>query len=173
MSYSCSLAGRIDSRFTWGPNRSCSTNCPQTQATAPAAHRSRAAAGSCSRIAVTVPVRSPTRSLRNSSPFLRRRSSALRTISAWDTKIPSCSSRTCTASEDRVALGRHLMRKTALITGGTGGLGTAVTARLLDDGWRVVVPWIVESELERVQQRERLELVRADLFDPTAVGEAV
>ena len=47
---------------------------------------------------------------------------------------------------------------TAIVTGGTGGLGTAVVARLLDDGWRVVVPWIVESELERVQPRDGLEL---------------
>ena len=65
------------------------------------------------------------------------------------------------------------MGKTALITGGTGGLGVAVTDRLLDDGWRVVVPWIVEAELERVQQRDRLELVKADLFDPAGVADAV
>ena len=65
------------------------------------------------------------------------------------------------------------MGKTALITGGTGGLGVAVTDRLLDGGWRVVVPWIVEAELERVQQRDRLELVKADLFDPAGVADAV
>ena len=34
-------------------------------------------------------------------------------------------------------------------------MGTAVTARLLDDSWRVVVPWIVESELERIQVQAR------------------
>ena len=60
----------------------------------------------------------------------------------------------------------------AIVTGGTGGLGSAVVGRLLSDGWRVVVPWIVESELERVPEREGLELVRADLFDPGA-AEAV
>ena len=38
--------------------------------------------------------------------------------------------------------------------------------RLLDDGWRVVVPWVAERELERVERHERLELVQADLFDP-------
>jgi NAD(P)-dependent dehydrogenase (short-subunit alcohol dehydrogenase family) len=65
------------------------------------------------------------------------------------------------------------MGKTALITGGTGGLGTAVTGRLLDDGWRVVVPWIVEAELERVQEREGLELVQADLFDAVGVAGAI
>jgi NAD(P)-dependent dehydrogenase (short-subunit alcohol dehydrogenase family) len=52
-------------------------------------------------------------------------------------------------------------------------LGTAVTTRLLDDGWRVVVPWIVEHELERVQQREGLELIQADLFDQDSVAEVV
>ncbi|MBV8430623.1 MAG: SDR family oxidoreductase, partial [Solirubrobacterales bacterium] len=61
----------------------------------------------------------------------------------------------------------------AIVTGGTGGLGAAVVRRLLDDGWRVVVPWIVESELERVEQRPGLELVQADLFDPPAVAEVV
>ena len=54
---------------------------------------------------------------------------------------------------------------TVVVTGGTGGLGSAVTRAFLDDGWRVVVPWIAERELERVQEHERLTLVRADLFD--------
>ena len=61
----------------------------------------------------------------------------------------------------------------AIVTGGTGGLGSAVVARLLDDGWRVVVPWVVEAELERVPEREGLELIQADLFDPDAVGAVV
>ena len=65
------------------------------------------------------------------------------------------------------------MRRSAIITGGTGGLGSAVVARLLDDGWRVVVPWIVEGELERTPAREGLELARADLFDPDAVASVV
>ena len=65
------------------------------------------------------------------------------------------------------------MQSTAIITGGTGGLGAAVVARLLDDGWRVVVPWIVEGELERVQERPGLELVKADLFDPGDVQSVV
>src|SRR6059058_1867777 len=55
---------------------------------------------------------------------------------------------------------------TALVTGGTGGLGAAVTRELLGRGWRVVVPWIAERELERVEPHERLELARADLSDP-------
>ena len=65
------------------------------------------------------------------------------------------------------------MERTAIVTGGTGGLGSAVVERLLDDGWRVVVPWIVESELERVEEREGVELVQADLIDPDAVASVV
>lgn len=65
------------------------------------------------------------------------------------------------------------MSQTAIITGGTGGLGSAVVGRLLDDGWRVIVPWIVESELERVPPRDGMELVQADLFDPDAVASVV
>lgn len=65
------------------------------------------------------------------------------------------------------------MQRTAIVTGGTGGLGAAVLTRLLDDGWRVVAPWIAEQELDRVQAREGLELVQADLFDPEAVRAAV
>jgi NAD(P)-dependent dehydrogenase (short-subunit alcohol dehydrogenase family) len=61
----------------------------------------------------------------------------------------------------------------AIVTGGTGGLGSAVVARLLDDGWRVVVPWVVESELERVGERDGLALIQADLFDPDAVKQVV
>jgi NAD(P)-dependent dehydrogenase (short-subunit alcohol dehydrogenase family) len=65
------------------------------------------------------------------------------------------------------------MDRTALVTGGTGGLGAAVVGRLLDDGWRVVVPWVAERELERVERREGLELVAADLFEADAVAGAV
>src|SRR5215212_7559206 len=63
--------------------------------------------------------------------------------------------------------------RSALVTGGTGGLGAAVAARLLDDGWRVVVPWVAERELERVERRDGLELVQADLSEPDAVAAAV
>jgi NAD(P)-dependent dehydrogenase (short-subunit alcohol dehydrogenase family) len=61
------------------------------------------------------------------------------------------------------------MDRTAIVTGGTGGLGSAVVSRLLDDCWRVVVPWIAEAELERVERRDGLELVEADLFEQASV----
>lgn len=59
---------------------------------------------------------------------------------------------------------------TAIITGGTGGLGAAVTIRFLEAGWRVVVPWRQERELGRLPSHERLEPLEADLFDPEAVA---
>jgi NAD(P)-dependent dehydrogenase (short-subunit alcohol dehydrogenase family) len=65
------------------------------------------------------------------------------------------------------------MARTVLISGGTGGLGSAVTKTFLDDGWRAVVPWIEERELERVEPRDGLELVQADLFDAGQVARAI
>jgi NAD(P)-dependent dehydrogenase (short-subunit alcohol dehydrogenase family) len=65
------------------------------------------------------------------------------------------------------------MDRTAIVTGGTGGLGSAVVQAFLDDGWRVVVPWVAERELDRLPEREGLELVQADLFDHDAVQAVV
>jgi len=65
------------------------------------------------------------------------------------------------------------MERTAIVTGGTGGLGAAVTRTLIDDGWRVVVPWYDERELARVDENERLDLVQADLTDPGSAAEVV
>jgi NAD(P)-dependent dehydrogenase (short-subunit alcohol dehydrogenase family) len=63
--------------------------------------------------------------------------------------------------------------RSALISGGTGGLGVAVVEAFLADGWRVTVPWIAERELERLPEREGLELVRADLGKPEDAAAAV
>lgn len=60
-----------------------------------------------------------------------------------------------------------------LVAGGTGALGGAVLRELLDAGHPVTATWVVERERERVQEEEGLSLVRADLFDPDAVDEAV
>jgi NAD(P)-dependent dehydrogenase (short-subunit alcohol dehydrogenase family) len=65
------------------------------------------------------------------------------------------------------------MDRTAIVTGGTGGLGSAVVARLIADGWRTCVPWVVEKELERLPSREGLELMKADLFDPDSASAVV
>jgi NAD(P)-dependent dehydrogenase (short-subunit alcohol dehydrogenase family) len=61
---------------------------------------------------------------------------------------------------------------TVLVTGGTGGLGGAVTESFLAAGWRVVVPTREPMEDETVQ-REGAELVPADLLEPDSVAEVV
>jgi len=66
---------------------------------------------------------------------------------------------------------------TVLVTGGTGALGRAVLAELLDAGARVVTTWIAEREREAVAaelgSREGLELVEADLLSDEGPGAAV
>jgi NAD(P)-dependent dehydrogenase (short-subunit alcohol dehydrogenase family) len=62
------------------------------------------------------------------------------------------------------------MPRSALISGGTGGLGVAVVEAFLAAGWRVVVPWVAERELERLPPRDGLSLVEADLFEPDSVA---
>jgi NAD(P)-dependent dehydrogenase (short-subunit alcohol dehydrogenase family) len=62
------------------------------------------------------------------------------------------------------------MASSVLITGGTGGLGAAVTRAFLDGGWRVVVPVYEDAERERVPADERLVLESADLFDPASAA---
>lgn len=61
------------------------------------------------------------------------------------------------------------MARTVVVTGGTGGLGTAVTERLLDDGWHVVLPWRSKSEVDGFLEHDQLTLVEADLLDEAAV----
>jgi NAD(P)-dependent dehydrogenase (short-subunit alcohol dehydrogenase family) len=65
------------------------------------------------------------------------------------------------------------LTRTVLVTGGTGGLGTAVTTRFLHGGWRVVVPWIAPGELPRLPEHDMLELTETDLFDDPAVAGCV
>lgn len=66
------------------------------------------------------------------------------------------------------------------MTGGTGGLGGAVTETLLAQGWRCLVPFAVAREAEALEQRvadgsarARLSLLEADLFDEDAVARVV
>jgi NAD(P)-dependent dehydrogenase (short-subunit alcohol dehydrogenase family) len=63
-----------------------------------------------------------------------------------------------------------------LVTGGTGGLGRAVVAELLDAGAQVVAPWLVEKEREGIEaelgDRDGLTLVEANLLEDGA-GAAV
>jgi NAD(P)-dependent dehydrogenase (short-subunit alcohol dehydrogenase family) len=58
------------------------------------------------------------------------------------------------------------MTDSVLVTGGTGGLGTAVTTAFADAGWRVVVPY-------RSHAPSGVVGVKADLADPAQVASAV
>jgi NAD(P)-dependent dehydrogenase (short-subunit alcohol dehydrogenase family) len=60
---------------------------------------------------------------------------------------------------------------TALITGGTGGLGVAVVEAFLAHGWRVVVPDILAGPHERLP--DGAEAIQADLTDPDDVARVV
>lgn len=60
----------------------------------------------------------------------------------------------------------HMAERSVLITGGTGGLGGAVTAAFLDNGWRVVLP--VRDHTAAVP--DAVMPVPADLSDPAAVA---
>ncbi|MET7970452.1 SDR family NAD(P)-dependent oxidoreductase [Micromonospora sp. NPDC005305] len=63
-----------------------------------------------------------------------------------------------------------MAERTVLVTGGTGGLGGAVTAAFLTAGWRVVVP---EREGSGNTPATGPVHVTADLLDPDGVARAV
>ncbi len=63
--------------------------------------------------------------------------------------------------------------KIVLITGGSGGLGKAVTRSFLDHGATVVVSYIVDKEIEELKQTigdaQNLDCMKADLTDENSV----
>jgi NAD(P)-dependent dehydrogenase (short-subunit alcohol dehydrogenase family) len=60
--------------------------------------------------------------------------------------------------------------RSALVTGGAGGLGRSVVDALIRAGWRVVVPLEREGDLD---ERDGLTTVVADLTDPDDVSRAL
>jgi NAD(P)-dependent dehydrogenase (short-subunit alcohol dehydrogenase family) len=65
------------------------------------------------------------------------------------------------------------MTRTVIVAGGTGGLGGAVTAELLEGGWRVVVPGRSEESLAALGTHEALAPIIADLSDPAGAADVV
>jgi NAD(P)-dependent dehydrogenase (short-subunit alcohol dehydrogenase family) len=65
------------------------------------------------------------------------------------------------------------MPRTVVVAGGTGGLGSAVTAEFLAAGWRVVVPGRDDASLAQLGSREALNTVVADLSDPADAQQVV
>jgi NAD(P)-dependent dehydrogenase (short-subunit alcohol dehydrogenase family) len=65
------------------------------------------------------------------------------------------------------------MTRSVIITGGTGGLGAAVTKAMLAAGWHAVVPWVAQRELERLPADPRLQPIEADLFAAESVTACV
>lgn len=65
---------------------------------------------------------------------------------------------------------------TVIVTGGTGGLGTAVVRRLVDAGHRPLVTWVVREEHERAAREfagEPVTFRELDVLDPEAVAALV
>src|SRR5689334_23777430 len=60
--------------------------------------------------------------------------------------------------------------RVVVVTGGTGGLGRAVVARLLSEGARPVVTWRSERELRDFPSADRVRLEKLDLADESAVN---
>jgi len=62
--------------------------------------------------------------------------------------------------------------RNVIVTGGTGGLGQAVVAAFVAAGDRVVVPWIVAAEAERIRARfADVVLVEADVAEDAAAAQ--
>jgi NAD(P)-dependent dehydrogenase (short-subunit alcohol dehydrogenase family) len=58
------------------------------------------------------------------------------------------------------------MTRTVVVAGGTGGLGSAVTAEFLAAGWRVFVPGRSEKSLAELGEHDGLNTLVTDLSDP-------
>jgi NAD(P)-dependent dehydrogenase (short-subunit alcohol dehydrogenase family) len=57
-----------------------------------------------------------------------------------------------------------LKNRVAVITGGTGALGRAVSERFLEEGGQVAVPWIVEAEVPMFNQRMGNRFAASNIF---------
>jgi len=63
-------------------------------------------------------------------------------------------------------MGGVMSGRSVIVTGGTGGLGQAVVAAFTELGDRVIVPWIVKDEADRIRARfPDAVLIEADVAD--------
>lgn len=67
------------------------------------------------------------------------------------------------------------MKKTIVVTGGTGGLGTALTRRLVGKDYRLAVTYLLPEEATRFEEEfdlpeDELTLTRVDATNPEAVS---
>lgn len=65
------------------------------------------------------------------------------------------------------------MVKTAIVTGATGGIGDAVTARLVSDGFRVIAIGTRRAALDDLRRRYGCEGIAVDIGDAAAVETAL
>ena len=75
----------------------------------------------------------------------------------------------------RDSLYAETVSKTVIITGGTGGLGTALVRRLMDRDWRIAVTYLLPDEAEEFEKEfevdeDRVLLTRVDCTNPEAVN---
>ncbi|MFC0627955.1 SDR family NAD(P)-dependent oxidoreductase [Kribbella deserti] len=63
------------------------------------------------------------------------------------------------------------MTRTVIVAGGTGGLGSAVTAEFLTGDWRVIVPGRSESGLAELGDDQALHTIVTDLMDPAGAAQ--
>src|SRR5262245_10810833 len=87
--------------------------------------------------------------------------------------------RRCSAWPGRAEEGALVKGRVAIVTGGTGALGQAISHRFLGAGAIVCIPYAVPEELERLRASlapdllARLHVARADVTDEGAFGEFV
>lgn len=61
------------------------------------------------------------------------------------------------------------MKKTAIVSGGTSGIGVGVSHALARDGWQVIAAGVSQSEIDAFDARDNIELRMLDVADPDSV----